>query len=141
MAEQAYAGDVDSRRAWEILRDDPKAVLVDVRTRPECRYVGHPDLKSLGRAPVFVEWQTYPDLAHNQGFVEEVAAQGVPRDATVLLLCRSGARSKSAAVLLTKFGFQRCYNISDGFEGPKDGAGHRGSTTGWKATGLPWQQD
>ena len=52
---QTYAGDVDVRRAWELLEQDPKATLVDVRTNPECRYVGHPDLKALGKSPVFVE--------------------------------------------------------------------------------------
>ncbi|MFI4988004.1 MAG: rhodanese-like domain-containing protein [Alphaproteobacteria bacterium] len=141
MSEQAYAGDVDVRRAWEILKDDPQAVLVDVRTKPECRYVGHPDLKALGREPVFVEWQAYPDLALNQRFADEVAAKGVAKEATLLLLCRSGARSKSAAILLTKLGYRRCYNVADGFEGAKDGAGHRGRDGGWKAAGLPWQQD
>ena len=62
-AAQTYAGDVDVRRAWELLEQEPKATLVDVRTNPECRYVGHPDLKALGKSPVFVEWQAYPDLA------------------------------------------------------------------------------
>ena len=141
MSEQAYAGDVDARRAWEILKDDAKAVLVDVRTRPECRYVGHPDLKALGSSPVFVEWQAYPDLALNAGFAEEIAAQGIAKDAPLLFLCRSGVRSKAAAILLAGLGYQRCYNVADGFEGPKDAAGHRGTGAGWKAAGLPWQQD
>ncbi len=141
MSGEAYAGDVDALRAWEILKDDAKAVLVDVRTRPECRYVGHPDLKALGREPVFVEWQAYPDLAHNQRFADELAEKGVAKDATLLLLCRSGGRSKSAAILLTKLGYRCCYNVADGFEGAKDGQGHRGVSGGWKAAGLPWQQD
>jgi len=141
MSGQTYAGDVDSRRAWEILKEDPGAILIDVRTSPECRYVGHPDLKSLGKSAVFVEWQAYPDLAKNERFAEELGEKGVAKEATLLLLCRSGARSKAAAILLTSLGYRRCYNIADGFEGPKDGEGHRGRSAGWKAAGLPWQQD
>ena len=141
MSGQAYAGDVDSRRAWEILKEDPGATLIDVRTNPECRYVGHPDLETLGKSAVFVEWQAYPDLAKNGRFAEELREKGVAKDATLLLLCRSGARSKAAAILLTSLGYRRCYNVADGFEGPKDGEGHRGRSAGWKAAGLPWQQD
>jgi rhodanese-related sulfurtransferase len=141
MSGQSYAGDVDSRHAWEILQEDPGATLIDVRTKPECRYVGHPDLKSLGKSAVFVEWQAYPDLAKNERFAEELREKGVAKDATLLLLCRSGARSKAAAILLTGLGYRHCYNVADGFEGPKDGEGHRGQSAGWKAAGLPWQQD
>lgn len=141
MSEQAYAGDVDSRQAWEILEQDPSAVLIDVRTRPEWRYVGAPDLTPIGKAALFVEWQAYPALALNERFAAEVEAKGVPKDATVLLLCRSGARSRAAASLLTERGYRRCYNIADGFEGPKDADGHRGNSIGWKAARLPWQQD
>lgn len=141
MSEQSYAGDVDARRAWEILREDPKAVLIDVRTKAEWRYVGQPDLKALGKEAVFVEWQAYPDLALNSRFTDDVAAKGVPRDVPLLLMCRSGARSKAAAIALTKLGYARCYNVADGFEGPKDGKGQRGRSAGWKAAGLAWQQD
>jgi rhodanese-related sulfurtransferase len=141
MSELGYAGDIDSRRAWELLETDAQTVLIDVRTKPECRYVGAPDLRGVGKSTVFVEWQGYPDLAVNPGFAAEVEAEGVRRDATVLLLCRSGARSRAAAILLTKLGFARCYNVADGFEGAKDERGHRGRAAGWKAAGLPWVQD
>lgn len=141
MSQQEYAGDVNARKAWDLLREDPKAVLIDVRTKPECRYVGHPDLKSIGKEAMFVEWQIYPDLKLNERFGDEVGASSVAKDATVLLLCRSGVRSKAAAIALTKLGYGRCLNISGGFEGPKDRDGHRGRDDGWKAAGLPWQQD
>ena len=141
MSEQNYAGDIDAKQAWEILCKDPKAVLIDVRTKPECRYVGHPDLRKIGKEPIFVEWQAYPDLHLNERFTDEIGERGIAREAAVLLLCRSGVRSKAAAIALTKFGYKRCYNVSGGFEGPKDSAGHRGISDGWKAAGLPWQQD
>lgn len=140
MPDQSYAGDVDSKQAWELLKQDPKAVLIDVRTKPEWHYVGIPDLHPIGKTAVFIEWQGYPDLQLNQRFSAEVEAKGVPKDATVLLMCRSGQRSRAAALALTKLGYRRCFNVSDGFEGPKDEEGHRGRAGGWKAAGLPWQQ-
>ncbi|MDA0342446.1 MAG: rhodanese-like domain-containing protein, partial [Proteobacteria bacterium] len=103
-------------------------------------FVGRPDLSGLGREPVFIAWATYPGMEKNQAFLAEVAAQGVTPEQTVLLLCRSGQRSKHAAIALTERGYQHCFNISDGFEGPKDADGHRGSVSGWRASGLPWAQ-
>ncbi len=58
----------------------------------------------------------------------------------MLLLCRSGARSRAAAIALTDAGFGPCYNVAEGFEGDRDHARHRGSVGGWKVAGLPWQQ-
>ena len=140
MAEE-YAGDISSRDAWEILTDDPRAVLVDVRTDAEWRYVGLPDLTPVDKQTVCVCWQTYPNLQINPRFVEEVEGQGVSPDATVLLLCRSGQRSRYAAIALTAQGYGRCYNVADGFEGPHDAERHRGTRVGWKAAGLPWRQE
>lgn len=138
-ADLPYTGDVDVARAWEML-NDPKVMLVDVRTKAEWSYVGIPDLEGLGKKVMLVEWQSYPDMARNPTFVTDLEAAGAARDATVLFLCRSGARSASAAALATKAGFAACYNVSGGFEGPHDASQHRGSTDGWKARGLPWIQ-
>ncbi|MDZ7712564.1 MAG: rhodanese-like domain-containing protein [Rhodovibrio sp.] len=141
MSEHGYAGDVSPDTAWEILQDDPTAKLVDVRTEPEITFVGLPDLGALDKAVVTVAWKTYPGMAANPRFVEEVAAAGVQPADTVLLLCRSGQRSAAAAKALSARGFQRCYNVAEGFEGDKDADGHRASHNGWKVRGLPWSQD
>ena len=135
-----YAGDITPREAWQRLAHDPKAVLVDVRTAPEWNYVGVPDLAGLDRPLLRIEWQSFPDGTLNPRFAEQVAAAGVAPGQPVLLLCRSGARSRSAAKLLTGLGWQECYNISDGFEGPQDPSRHRGAVAGWKHDGLPWVQ-
>lgn len=140
MTEAGYAGDRDPTAVFEALKSDPDAVLVDVRTTPEWQFVGVPDLTALDRAAVFVEWQSYPEMNVNDGFVDEVKAQGVRPDQTVYLLCRSGVRSKAAAKALTQAGFRRCFNISEGFEGDKDGLGRRGGVGGWRHHGLPWRQ-
>lgn len=138
---ERYAGDVSPQTAWEILTDDPSAVLVDVRTDAEWKYVGTPDLSGVGKEPLLVPWKLFPEMEQNETFVEAVEAAGIGRDDTILLICRSGQRSASAAAALTERGFQRCYNVAEGFEGDKDDEGHRGSLGGWKVRGLPWAQD
>jgi rhodanese-related sulfurtransferase len=76
----------------------------------------------------------------NVDFAEQVSAQGIGRDQKILLICRSGQRSRSAAIDLTGSGFTECFNVADGFEGPHDPHDHRGRVTGWKVAGLPWVQ-
>ena len=80
-------------------------------------------------------------MVANGNFAQDLGRAGVPKDAAVVFLCRSGGRSRSAAIAMTEAGWQRCYNLSDGFEGAHDGARHRGTAEGWKASGLPWVQD
>jgi len=137
---EGYAGDLRPAEAWALLKEDPKAVLIDVRTAPEWGFVGVPRLDGLGKETLCISWQAYPDMARNADFAAEVAAKGVGKDQPVLLLCRSGARSKAAAMALTQAGFGPCYNVAEGVEGDRDGALHRGSVGGWKVAGLPWAQ-
>jgi rhodanese-related sulfurtransferase len=131
-----YKGDVKPAEAFERLRDSPNAWLVDVRTLPEWQFVGVPAVERLVR----VSWQEYPTMQVNDEFVRLVEDAGVPKDAEVLCICRSGARSAAAAAALTQAGFTNCYNVAEGFEGDKDEHGRRGSVGGWKAAGLPWVQ-
>ena len=135
-----YAGDVPPKQAWDILSKDKDAVLVDVRTDAEWLFVGVPDLTVLGKAPINIAWQTYPGMALNASFVDAVRTATPSKDTPILFLCRSGQRSKSAAIALTQVGYSRCYNISEGFEGDKDAQAHRGTVGGWKFAGLPWKQ-
>jgi len=136
-----YAGDVTSREAWEVLERDPKAVLLDVRTDAEWSYVGLPDLSVLEKPTLRVSWQKYPELNLNPDFVEEVAGHDLASDQPLLIICRSGVRSRNAAIALTARGYSHCFNVSDGFEGGHDAQRHRGAQEGWKAAGLPWRQD
>jgi rhodanese-related sulfurtransferase len=139
-----YAGDLELEAAWALLAGDAKAQLVDVRTVAEWNFVGLPDLSTLGREPHRIEWQSYPSMQANPNFVadtvERLQAAGAGPETPVLFLCRSGARSRAAAVAMTRAGFRHAFNIADGFEGGLDDAGHRGRVSGWKAGGLPWRQ-
>jgi len=132
-----YAGELTLDEAWQILADEDNAVLIDVRTRAEWNFVGVPVLEGVGKRPRMVEWTTYPDGAPNPDFVEQ-ASKDLDPATPVLLLCRSGERSRGAAQALAASGFERAYNITLGFEGDLNKLGHR--TTGWRYAGLPWKQ-
>lgn len=136
--------DVPAEVTWAHLKDDAKAVLIDVRTRPEWTFVGLPDLSALNKRVVTIEWQTFPDNRVDPDFVEKLSGllegAGVSKDDELFFVCRSGARSRSAAVAMADAGYTRCRNVEDGFEGPLDPTQKRGQVAGWKAAGLPWRQ-
>lgn len=135
-----YAGDITPQQAWELLRDNPEAVLVDVRTEAEWRFVGVPDTSAIDRPTVLIEWVDSSG-ARNGEFVAQLTSALEGRDpaAPVVFLCRSGQRSIGAAVAATGVGIEPSYNVLEGFEGPIDEFGHRGGS-GWRALGLPWRQ-
>jgi rhodanese-related sulfurtransferase len=135
-----YAGDVTPDDAWRRLEEDPRAVLIDVRTDAEWAYVGSPDLSKLGKVIVRLSWQEFPGMEINPNFVDQLNAAGAEKDQTLFFICRSGARSKSAALAMTEAGFPRCHNVAEGFEGDRDSGGHRGMVNGWKQRRLPWLQ-
>jgi rhodanese-related sulfurtransferase len=142
--EKNAVDDVDVETAWQALTSNPRAQLVDVRTRAEWTYVGIPDLGPVGKRPVLVEWQTFPDQAVDPRFAERLAGElkalGVQENDELFFICRSGTRSLAAAKAMAEAGFRKCHNVGGGFEGPLDDDRHRGSVDGWKAAGLPWQQ-
>jgi rhodanese-related sulfurtransferase len=138
-----YAGDVSPEESWKRLSQNSAAQLIDVRTDAEWNFVGVPDLTPLGRKTLFCEWQFFPS-APNPEFVQQVIQalehSSYRPGSPLFFLCRSGARSRAAAIAMTEAGFGPCFNVADGFEGNLDSENHRGSSAGWKAAGLPWVQ-
>jgi rhodanese-related sulfurtransferase len=133
--------EITPREAWELLQSDKSAVVLDVRSKVEFDYVGHP----VGA--VHVPWQEFPAWQADPQFVDKVrrrlaerGAADPAKDLTVLSLCRSGSRSRAAAQALAAAGFARVYNVAQGFEGDRDQDGHRGTQGGWRFHGLPWEQ-
>ncbi len=139
-----YAGDVSAEAAWDGLAADPGATLVDVRTTAEWTYVGVPSLDPLGKSPVLIEWQSFPGMEVARDFVprlsEELARRGAGPESPIYFICRSGVRSRAAAIAMAGAGYRNSFNVTGGFEGPRDGSNHRGELEGWKAAGLPWVQ-
>jgi rhodanese-related sulfurtransferase len=139
-----YAGDLPAVDAYDFLASDASSALIDVRTQAEWAFVGAPELTALGKTPFFIEWQSFPAMQVDASFESRLSAMlataGVKPGAPLLFLCRSGARSRQAAIAMTAAGWTPCYNISDGFEGPLDPWRHRNVVGGWRAANLPWTQ-
>jgi len=142
MPEGDYAGDLTAAEVWAMLEQDDKAVLIDVRTQVEWQLIGKPDLESVGKEPVYLQWVTMQGV--NKDFESELLAaldeRGVAKDDAVIFMCQSGGRSKMAAMQLAAHGYNQSYNFAEGFEGDLDEHRHRNSINGWKASGLPWFQ-
>ena len=77
----------------------------------------------------------------NPEFVAALSGALPDKKVPLLFLCRSGVRSVAAAKAMAAAGYSTCLNVLDGFEGPLDTTAKRGTTGGWKATGLPWRQN
>lgn len=132
--------DVSPKDTWLALENDPEACLIDVRTPEEWQLVGIPDVSATGHTLYPISWQVTGGLVNSQ-FVEELRRAGLQSTQKLYFICRSGARSRSAAMAAAREGFEHVFNVADGFEGPPDGQMHRGKAAGWKASGLPWRQN
>lgn len=130
-----YAGAVTPQEAFVLLQNDLAIKLVDVRTKAERDWVGQVNIDCTQH--LAVQWQLYPEGTLNPHFLAQLAAV-TDQHATLLFLCRSGVRSRQAAKLASENGYSACYDIVEGFEGNKDGAGHRKTIDGWCQAGLAW---
>lgn len=129
----SYRGSVSPHAAWQLVRAQ-YAVLVDVRTHEERKFVGYVD-QSL-----HVPWATGTSFNRNPRFVKELE-KIVDKEQVILLLCRSGNRSALAAAAATQAGFKQVYNILEGFEGELNVDAQRNQDSGWKSYKLPWKQE
>jgi rhodanese-related sulfurtransferase len=121
-------------KAYEIVKENPNALLIDCRTEVEFYYVGHPV------DAINIEWNTAPDFELNPHFADEVLRMAGRKDRPIILICRSGKRSIDAGQALEEHGFTIVSNVLEGFEGELDTEHHRGNLGGWRKHGLPWRQ-
>jgi len=132
---QPYAGAVTPQEAFALLRSDPRVKLVDVRTNAERDWIGRPAIPEAQHGAV--QWTLYPGGAPNPDFATQLQ-QTADKEDVVLFLCRSGVRSRHAARVATELGYVDAFDILEGFEGDRDGEGHRKTVGGWCKAGLPW---
>jgi rhodanese-related sulfurtransferase len=128
---------VEPTRAWSLVQAGD-ALLVDVRSSAEYRFVGHVP------GSLHLPWAEGLPLIRNPLFLRELealvadaATPGFP----VLLLCRSGKRSALAAQAAARAGVPNVWFVREGFEGERNDAKQRGRFDGWRFHGLPWVQD
>lgn len=134
--------ELSPKQAWELMQQDPRTLLIDIRSTMEFLFVGHPS------GAVHIPWIDEPDWTVNPHFAAEIRKLllgGVVCDdeagcAPIVLICRSGKRSKQAGEFLHEAGLKNIYHINEGFEGELDDHHHRSSTGGWRFHDLPWEQ-
>jgi rhodanese-related sulfurtransferase len=138
---------VNARQAWEKWSANPDTThILDVRTPAEYIFIGHAPMavnipiKFLNNTlnPMTLK----PGMQNNENFIADVKKKFKKSD-TILVMCRSGSRSAAAVNLMAKAGFQKVYNIIDGFEGDslKDSDSYQNGKriiNGWKNSGAPW---
>jgi rhodanese-related sulfurtransferase len=126
--------------SYEILQRDSRALFIDIRSNMEFLFVGHP------KGAIHLPWIDEPDWTVNKNFVKEIRQLllgGVSQDHAsppIILICRSGKRSKDAGEALIQAGIKNVCHVSEGFEGDLDEEHHRSATGGWRFRGLPWEQ-
>jgi len=137
---------IDPDEAYEIVTTDANAFILDVRTKDEWRWVGHPGANKLGEGVAlngkvinisyFIERQgQFP--VFNMNFLNDVDEffRDYP-DATLITMCREGIRGAFAAALLQDAGYN-VMNMGEAFEGSADTRGYR-TINGWVNRGLPY---
>lgn len=130
------------KQAWQLLQEDSRAVLVDIRSSMEFLFVGHP------KGAVHVAWIDEPDWDINPDFVTEirklmlggVVCSDDEGCVPVILICRSGKRSHEAGKALLEAGVKNVMHIDEGFEGELDENHQRSTVGGWRYHKLPWEQ-
>lgn len=133
---------LSSKEAWEMMHEDPRTVLVDIRSSMEFLFVGHP------KGAVHIPWIDEPDWIVNPHFVTEIrklllggaSCTEEHQCAPVILICRSGKRSLDAGEALIDSGLSHVFHIDEGFEGDLDDNHQRSTQGGWRFHGLPWEQ-
>ena len=117
-----------SKEVEDYIKDNPKSVLLDVRTEEEWNSDGKPDGEKILLKTHFLTIQ-FADKTFNKNFIEDFKKLNIEKNYEILTMCMGGVRSQATAELLTKEGYN-CVNISDGFLGNSE-------NMGWKKSGLP----
>jgi rhodanese-related sulfurtransferase len=141
-------GDVTPSEAYSMVQKDPaRTFLIDVRTRAEYEYIGHP----VGAYNLPNKFMTSTvgekgyNKVKNENFGKDLLSQFNPKTDTLIFLCRSGSRSCAAADVAVQAGWpaDKVFNMMGGFEGDKFKNGdsaYNGKRIGgsWRNEGLPW---
>ena len=137
---------INSKEAFDLLKEDEKSVLIDVRTNKEHLDVGIPDLTEIGKETFIIEWRNSILPGSRKRFLNDFNETFSHHDeGKYLFICRSGIRSNFAALTVEesfKSGNYNgmCFNIEDGFEGFEQPSVYPQNPTGWKNLGLPWSR-
>ncbi len=134
-----------------VLKDEKHTFIVDVRTRPEYNFVGHPSgayhvpSKFWTGEMIEKKGKKSYKLVDNPDFSKDLLARFNPETDTLIFMCRSGKRSCQSADKALKSGFKpdKIFNMLGGFEGDKvqckmSAFNGQRKLGGWHNEGLPW---
>lgn len=142
MANGKLPREITPKAAFELQNDDPRSLLVDIRSGMEFMFVGHP------AHAINIPWIDEPDWVVDPEFTAHIrklmlggaSCQADSDCVPILLICRSGKRSLEAGAKLLEDGLSNIYSVAGGFEGELDEQHQRSSVNGWRFDGLPWAQ-
>ncbi len=106
--------DIKLLDTFDFLSKNDNSYLIDTRSKEEWLSTGIPDLSSINKEAIFVEWSQIID----QNFIdyyENLLFRNFNKNDNLFFICRSGVRSLMAAKLALNFGFKNCYNVFEGF--------------------------
>ncbi|WP_072680874.1 rhodanese-like domain-containing protein [Arcobacter sp. LA11] len=105
-----YKGDINSKTAYDMQKNG--TLIIDIRTKREFNTLRAKDSINI---PVFYEKNGKREF--NRNFPKEIyTTLDGDLNKNVILICRSGSRTKLASNLLAYQGFKNVYNVKDGFQ-------------------------
>jgi len=123
--------EVSPQEAYELMQSDPKIIYLDVRSIPEFED-GHP--QGAINIPLIHFTQEHGKTP-NMDFPAVVEAN-LPKDAKIIVGCKSGVRSANACEIMSQIGYQDVTNMRGGFSGAAEMFGPA-PEPGWSMVNLP----
>jgi rhodanese-related sulfurtransferase len=123
--------EITPEQALAQLQSDPNAVYLDVRSIPEFQQ-GHP-IRAIN-IPI-LHFLPGMGMMPNEDF-EKVVQANLPKDATIVIGCKTGGRSARACDVLSQLGYANVANVRGGFIGVMDNLG-RVVEPGWSLLDFP----
>jgi rhodanese-related sulfurtransferase len=123
--------EVSPKEAYELMKNDAETIYLDVRSTmefDEAHPAGAVNVPIMNFTPGF-------GMTPNPDFVQTVEEK-FPKDAKLVIGCKSGGRSAQACQIMEKMGFTNVANVRGGFVGAVDNFG-RLVEPGWSMLDLP----
>ena len=123
--------ELSPQEAYELMQSDPEYLYLDVRSVPEFE-AGH--AQGAINIPI-MHITPGAGMTPNPEFPTVVEA-ALPKDAKLLIGCKTGGRSARACDIMSQMGYSNVANVRGGFVGAMDNMG-RVTEPGWSMLNLP----
>jgi rhodanese-related sulfurtransferase len=123
--------EVTPQQAYDLMTSDPGYIYLDVRSVPEFE-AGHA-VRAIN-IPL-MHFTPGQGMSPNDDFVRVVEAN-LPKDAHIVVGCKTGGRSARACDIMTQLGYSDVANVVGGFVAQSDNTG-RVVQPGWSMLNLP----